>query len=104
MVVTRAPVVLALHLKRFKFDERTGRMAKLSYRVVYPRVLRLLNGVAHVREVVYDLVSVVVHVGAGPDHGHYISIAQRGGEWFVFDDEWVGMVGVEELEEFYGQP
>ena len=35
----------------------------------------------------YDLVSVVVHCGLGPNRGHYICIVKTLGEWVLFDDD-----------------
>ena len=38
---------------------------------------------------IYDLVSLVVHCGIGPNRGHYIAVVKRDGSWLVFDDETV---------------
>ncbi len=35
----------------------------------------------------YDLVSVVVHCGLGPNRGHYICIVKTLGDWVLFDDD-----------------
>lgn len=58
-------MILALHLKRFKYMEQLQRYTKLSYRVVFPLELRLFNtsGDATNPERLYDLVAVVVHCG-----------------------------------------
>jgi ubiquitin carboxyl-terminal hydrolase 9/13 len=45
MKIKRLPKVLALHLKRFKYQERVQRYIKLSYRVVFPMELRLFDTV-----------------------------------------------------------
>ena len=45
MRVKKLPQILALHLKRFKYMEQLNRYTKLSYRVVFPLELRLLNTV-----------------------------------------------------------
>jgi ubiquitin carboxyl-terminal hydrolase 12/46 len=45
--VQKMPVVLALHLKRFKFMEQLQRFTKLSHRVVFPWELKLFNTVSH---------------------------------------------------------
>jgi ubiquitin C-terminal hydrolase len=34
---------------------------------------------------------VVVHVGSGPNHGHYISLVRSHTHWLFFDDENVEM-------------
>lgn len=65
MRVKKLPMILALHLKRFKYMEQLQRYTKLSYRVVFPLELRLFNtsGDATNPERLYDLVAVVVHCG-----------------------------------------
>ncbi len=44
----------------------------------------------------YELVSVVVHCGLGPNRGHYICIVKTLGDWLLFDDDVVevGCCGV----------
>lgn len=46
MRVKKLPMILALHLKRFKYTEQQNRHTKLSYRVVFPLELRLFNTVS----------------------------------------------------------
>ncbi len=48
MRVKRLPVLLALHLKRFKYSENANRFIKLSYYVPFPQELRLFNTVSKV--------------------------------------------------------
>lgn len=58
-------MILALHLKRFKYMEQLHRYTKLSYRVVFPLELRLFNTSSDAVNLdrMYDLVAVVVHCG-----------------------------------------
>jgi ubiquitin C-terminal hydrolase len=35
---------------------------------------------------------VVVHVGSGPNHGHYVSLVKSHNQWLFSDDENVEMV------------
>ena len=35
----------------------------------------------------YKLVSMVIHIGASLDRGHYIAVGEAGGNMFQFDDE-----------------
>lgn len=35
----------------------------------------------------YNLNSIVIHVGHGINHGHYYSIIKQSNEWFLIDDE-----------------
>ena len=47
MCIKKLPRILALHLKRFKYFEVFKQYKKLSYRVVFPFELRLLNTVCN---------------------------------------------------------
>ncbi|KAG5849701.1 ubiquitin carboxyl-terminal hydrolase 46 [Anguilla anguilla] len=104
MRVKRLPMILALHLKRFKYMEQLHRYTKLSYRVVFPLELRLFNTSADARNLdrMYDLVAVVVHCGSGPNRGHYITIVKSHGFWLLFDDDIVEKIDAQAIEEFYG--
>jgi len=46
MRVKKLPLILALHLKRFKYVEQYNRHIKVSHRVVFPLELRLFNTVS----------------------------------------------------------
>ncbi len=46
MLVKKLPMILALHLKRFKYVEQLNRYVKVSHRVVFPLELRLFNTVS----------------------------------------------------------
>ncbi|KAJ6668572.1 hypothetical protein lerEdw1_012054 [Lerista edwardsae] len=104
MRVKKLPMILALHLKRFKYMEQLHRYTKLSYRVVFPLELRLFNtsGDAINLDRMYDLVAVVVHCGSGPNRGHYITIVKSHGFWLLFDDDIVEKIDAQAIEEFYG--
>ena len=105
MKIKRLPRILALHLKRFKYTEDLQRLQKLFHRVVYPYHLRLFNTTddAEDPDRLYELYAVVVHIGGGPYHGHYISIIKtedRG--WLLFDDEMVEPVDRSYVQNFFG--
>ncbi|KZF26009.1 cysteine proteinase [Xylona heveae TC161] len=105
MKIKRLPRILALHLKRFKYTEDLQRLQKLFHRVVYPFHLRLFNTTddAEDPDRLYELYAVVVHIGGGPYHGHYISIVKtqdRG--WLLFDDEMVEPVDKSYVQNFFG--
>jgi ubiquitin C-terminal hydrolase len=53
MRIKKLPKILALHLKRFKYFEVFKQYKKLSYRVVFPFELRLLNTVKRKIEVLF---------------------------------------------------
>lgn len=65
MKIKTLPNILALHLKRFKYQEDVGRYVKLSYRVVFPFQLRLFNTSDDTEnpDRLYELFAIVVHVG-----------------------------------------
>ncbi|XP_077984960.1 ubiquitin carboxyl-terminal hydrolase 12-like isoform X2 [Glandiceps talaboti] len=104
MRVKKLPMILALHLKRFKYMEQLHRYTKLSYRVVFPLELRLMNTSddAYNPDKLYDLVAVVIHCGSGPNRGHYITIVKSHGFWLLFDDDIVEKIDAQAIEEFYG--
>jgi ubiquitin carboxyl-terminal hydrolase 9/13 len=105
MKIKRLPKILALHLKRFKYTEDLQRLQKLFHRVVYPYYLRLFNTTddAEDPDRLYELYAIVVHIGGGPYHGHYVSIIKtqdRG--WLLFDDEMVEPVDKAYVKNFFG--
>ncbi|KXJ28487.1 ubiquitin carboxyl-terminal hydrolase 46 [Exaiptasia diaphana] len=104
MRVKKLPKLLALHLKRFKYNETVQKYSKLSYRVVFPLELRLFNTSddAVNRDRLYDLVAVVIHCGSGPNRGHYITIVKSYGFWLLFDDDIVEKIEPHTIEDFYG--
>lgn len=106
MKIKRLPKVLALHLKRFKYMEQTGRFEKLHYRVLYPYHLRLFNTTddAEDPDRLYELYAVVVHIGGGPYHGHYVAIIKTEDKgWLLFDDELVEPVDKSYVRNFFGE-
>jgi ubiquitin carboxyl-terminal hydrolase 12/46 len=106
MKIKKPPHILVIHLKRFKYIEQLGRYKKLSYRVVFPMELKLTNitstGDEDYADREYSLFAVVVHVGSGPNHGHYISLIKSHSNWLFFDDETVDMVDESNLTTFFG--
>ncbi|CEL56060.1 ubiquitin specific peptidase 46 [Rhizoctonia solani AG-1 IB] len=104
MKIKKLPNVLALHLKRFKYQEDVQRYIKLSYRVAFPFELRLFNTVddAEDPDRLYELFAIIVHVGSGPHHGHYITIAKQRGQWLAFDDDVVEPVQESAIPKYFG--
>jgi len=103
MRIKKLPLILALHLKRFKYVEQYSRYTKLSYRVLFPLELRLFNTSddAVNPDRLYDLVAVVVHCGSTPNRGHYITLAKSHGFWLLFDDDIVD-IDPANIEDFFG--
>lgn len=105
MKIKRLPRILALHLKRFKYTEDLQRLQKLFHRVVYPYHLRLFNTTddAEDPDRLYELYAVVVHIGGGPYHGHYVAIIKTQDHgWLLFDDEMVEPVDKNFVRNFFG--
>ncbi|KAG4920130.1 hypothetical protein AAZX31_18G016400 [Glycine max] len=101
MKIKKPPHVLVIHLKRFKYIEQLGRYKKLSYRVVFPLELKL-SDTAEDADIEYSLFAVVVHVGSGPNHGHYVSLVKSHNHWLFFDDENVEMIDESAVQTFFG--
>ncbi|XP_020241110.1 ubiquitin carboxyl-terminal hydrolase 3-like isoform X2 [Asparagus officinalis] len=101
MKIKKPPHILVIHLKRFKYIEQLGRYKKLSYRVVFPMELKLSNSVNDA-DSEYSLFAVVVHVGSGPNHGHYVSLIKSHDHWLCFDDENVEMIDEAMMQTFFG--
>ncbi|KAF5957792.1 hypothetical protein HYC85_005017 [Camellia sinensis] len=101
MKIKKPPHILVIHLKRFKYIEQLGRYKKLSYRVVFPLELKLSNTVEDA-DAEYSLFAVVVHVGSGPNHGHYVSLVKSHNHWLFFDDDNVEMIDESAVQTFFG--
>uniref|UniRef100_A0ACD5Z0T4 Uncharacterized protein n=1 Tax=Avena sativa TaxID=4498 RepID=A0ACD5Z0T4_AVESA len=101
MKIKRAPQILVIHLKRFKFIEQLSRHKKLSYRVVYPMELKLSSASDDV-DCEYSLFAVVVHLGSGPNQGHYVCQIKSCDHWLCFDDDNVEKIQESTLQTFYG--
>ncbi|KAJ7292963.1 hypothetical protein C8J57DRAFT_11444 [Mycena rebaudengoi] len=105
MKIKKLPNVLALHLKRFKYQEDVQKYIKLAYRVAFPFELRLFNTVDDTDDAdrLFSLFGIVVHIGSGPHHGHYISIIKTMGSWLVFDDDNVYPIAEADIPKYFGE-
>lgn len=96
MRIKTFPKVLALHLKRFKYVEKIGAFKKLAHRVVFPLEFNLCNTVELTtqpqRNKLYRLFAVVVHIGSGPHHGHYVALVKCKTRWLCYDDDVVRLM------------
>ncbi|XP_073047902.1 ubiquitin carboxyl-terminal hydrolase 4-like isoform X2 [Primulina eburnea] len=101
MKIKKPPHILVIHLKRFKYMEQLNRHKKLSYRVVFPLELKLICTMDDV-DSEYSLFAVVVHVGSGPNHGHYVSLVKSHSHWLLFDDETVEMIEESAIQTYFG--
>lgn len=120
----KTPEVLVINFKRFKYDDKLDRMVKLFDLILYPLKLRLFNTTTHKKSddskeekdasgagnsdrkddfSLYGLYALVVHIGGGPMHGHYVALCKgKAGLWFLFDDETVEIVDELYVLRFFG--
>lgn len=72
--------MLVIHLMRFKYDQRVAK--KVMSTVSFPSYVTI--GAA-----VFDLYSVVFHIGKNLDSGHFITSAfdDKTQQWFAFNDD-----------------
>ena len=65
MKIKRLPNILAVHLKRFKYQEDLERFSKLSDRVNFTESLGIFNTteLAENRDKIYKLCSIIIHIG-----------------------------------------
>jgi hypothetical protein len=103
-LIRALPPILALHLKRFKYIEELQRSTKLSYRVVFPLELRVVNTTEDCvgAERLYSLFAVVVHVGYGPNQGHYVCLVKSHHHWLLFDDDTVDLIDEARIQSYFG--
>lgn len=110
--IKSTPDVLIINFKRFKYDDKLDRMVKLFDSISYPLRLRLFNTTKDgeldsanpsLGFKLYGLYALVVHIGGGPMHGHYIALCKcRAGLWFLFDDETIEIVDEAYVLRFFG--
>ncbi|KAI7982279.1 Ubiquitin carboxyl-terminal hydrolase 3 [Camellia lanceoleosa] len=100
MKIKKLPQVLVIHLKHFKYVEQLGQNKNLSYRVVFPLELKLSNTMEDA-DSEYSLFAVVIHVGSGPNYGHYVSLVKSHDHWLFFDDENVEIIDESDVPTFF---
>ncbi|KAG8893633.1 hypothetical protein FRC00_010247, partial [Tulasnella sp. 408] len=53
-------------------------------------------------EGLYRLFAVVVHIGGGPHHGHYITLVKASTTWLLFDDDSVEAIKETDIPKYFG--
>lgn len=97
------PHTLALHLKRFKYSETKNCNVKLFNKVHYPLTLEVCSTHSDPVSKKYELSGIVVHMGGGPQHGHYVSLCKNDNfGWLLFDDETVESISENTVANFMG--
>ncbi|KAI3641193.1 hypothetical protein MIR68_000799 [Amoeboaphelidium protococcarum] len=117
MLIKRLPRILVICLKRFKYVEQYGGYIKLQNRVSFPLQMRMSNAMAQSQSPtsqsqspedesdpnqLYQLFSIVIHLGNGANYGHYISVIRSAGRWWVYDDTVVESVDEDQLAQLFG--
>lgn len=99
----KLPDTLILHLKRFKYSEQQLSNIKLFSKVYYPLILEVNSNYKCTDTIKYELSGIVIHVGDGPQMGHYVALCktEKYG-WLFYDDETVESVSEETVLKFIG--
>ncbi|GMH97272.1 hypothetical protein TrVE_jg6337 [Triparma verrucosa] len=98
LTIFRPPLTLIIQLKRFRYSPfgPSRSSSKISKKVNYAKKLEL--PLSDKRVCVYNLTSVLVHVGTSSSSGHYYSYVKGiSGKWFEMNDEFVRPVREEEV-------
>jgi ubiquitin carboxyl-terminal hydrolase 12/46 len=103
-LIKDTPQVLICHLKRFKYSEEFRRYTKLNYRVAFPSELRIEHTLDGLDNKVYELFSIIVHVGPGFQYGHYMAFIKIENHWIRFDDEYIERVDESMIQYIFGSP
>ena len=101
-LIKNAPQVLICHLKRFKYSEEFRRYTKLNYRVAFPGQLRLEHTVEESGDKLYELFSIIVHLGPGFQYGHYMAFVKVEKHWIRFDDDYIERVDEAMIQYIFG--
>jgi hypothetical protein len=91
-----APLVLVCHLRRFQYDARMGRYAKINSRFTFPDRLEVVVTGQGTRE--YVLNGAVLHTGE-LNSGHYTSVLKGGDKFIKFNDIEISEISQAEFEE-----
>ena len=97
--VDEAPQIVIFHLARFKFDEDTGIYLKNTdpLRInLEGQNLASLN--IDSREIYYDCVAMVCHIGKTLTCGHYVAYNIENDQWMLYNDLTRQTVNVSEVQ------
>jgi len=102
--IKHLPRILVLHQKRFKYIKQLQRYKKLMHRVVFPLEFRVesIEEDPTEQEKLYNLFAIVIHVGSGPNSGHYVTIVKSRGRWLLFDDDNIELINERDIHLCFG--
>jgi len=89
-MISEAPPVLVIHLKRFNYDFSSGERTKVCSPLHIPLSISI-DSCSTMNHPIYSLNGVIIHKGNTALSGHYISLAKHE-QWYSFDDEDVSRV------------
>jgi hypothetical protein len=94
----QGPPVLRLHIKRFAVSPRNSpkspSLDKIHQEVSVPNHLEIALENREAKK--YRLAGFVHHEGSGPNQGHYTAAREKGGNYYLIDDEDVTQVKTQE--------
>ena len=103
-LIKSTPQVLICHLKRFQYSEQLRRYTKLNYRVAFPSQLRMENTLDGCDDQLYELYSIIVHLGPGFQYGHYMAFVKIKQHWIRFDDDYIERADENMIQYIFGSP
>jgi ubiquitin C-terminal hydrolase len=99
--------IIIIHIKRFAYDQRERKTRKLKHSISYPEFLDMMPYIdknmsqsnqknLESNEFVYQLYSVLVHLGETTNNGHIFSYVRSPDDlWYKTNDELVTPVNLE---------
>ncbi len=87
----KAPEEIFVHLKRFDFQKNAAIKKQEDYEV--PEVFTLKQ-----HNQLYQLDSVIKHIGNSARDGHYVSYINDNGTWYLCNDSYVQKISAKEVE------
>ncbi|KAL1561777.1 ubiquitin-specific protease ubp2 [Salvia divinorum] len=98
ILISKAPAILTIHLKRFSQDAR-GRLSKLNGHVSFRETINLKPYMDPSEDSCtpsYRLVGAVEHLGTMRG-GHYVAYVRSDGAWYHASDAYVRQVSLDEV-------
>ncbi|KAL0217369.1 hypothetical protein RCL1_007950 [Eukaryota sp. TZLM3-RCL] len=102
MKVKKFPYILIFHLKRFKYDQNSKNLFKISTNMTISQTISLpCHGDVAVAR--FRLKAIISHVGNSFFSGHYFAIVGISENlWVIFDDDRVKIIFDYELANYFG--
>ena len=95
--VVKVPEVLIVQLKRFDYDVDRHQRVKILDPLEVPMSFDIQTFFSHCPSTNFELSAVISHTGTA-DHGHYLAVVKKNGEWLCYNDEHVSPMNEDELK------